>query len=75
MNYRIRVRGHLGPTWAAWFDGLEIANLPNGDAELVGDIGDEAALHGLLLKVRDLGLPLLAVRRLKSRPQHRGAAS
>jgi hypothetical protein len=71
VNYRIRVRGHLGPTWSAWFDGLDISNLPNGDAELVGDLRDEAALHGLLLKVRDLGLPLLAVRRLNTRPPHR----
>jgi hypothetical protein len=75
VNYRIRVRGHLGPTWSPWFDGLEITNLPNGDAELVGELGDEAALHGLLLKVRDLGLPLLGVRRLKSRPHRRGATS
>jgi hypothetical protein len=60
--YRIRVRGHLGPQWSAWFDGLTVTNLPGGVAELAGPLADQAALHGVLLKVRDLGLPLLSVR-------------
>ena len=59
--YQIRVRGHLSDAWAEWFDGLAIENLPNGDALLSGPVADKAALHGLLIKVRDLNLTLLAV--------------
>jgi hypothetical protein len=57
-DYEIRVRGHLGATWAAWFDGLSIANDDDGTCVLRGPIVDQAALHGLLQKLRDLGLPL-----------------
>jgi hypothetical protein len=59
--YEIRVKGHLDPRWSEWFDGLEITNLENGEALLSGEIVDQAALHGVLAKVRDLGLPLVAV--------------
>jgi hypothetical protein len=59
--YEIRVKGHLGESWSDWFDGLEVINLANGEALLSGDIVDQAALHGALTKVRDLGLPLVAV--------------
>ena len=59
--YEIRVKGHLGIRWSEWFDGLEITNLENGEAVLSGEIPDQAALHGVLAKVRDLGLPLVAV--------------
>ena len=59
--YEIRVKGHLGGRWSEWFDGLEITNLENGEALLSGEIADQAALHGVLAKVRDLGLPLIAV--------------
>lgn len=59
--YEIRVRGHLSDTWAEWFDGLAIENLPNGESLLSGPVADKAALHGLLTKVRDLNLTLLAV--------------
>ena len=59
--YEIRVKGHLGERWSEWFDGLEITNLEDGEALLSGEIMDQAALHGVLAKVRDLGLPLLAV--------------
>jgi hypothetical protein len=59
--YEIRVRGHLPETWAEWFDGLTIENLPNGESFLSGPVADKAALHGLLTKVRDLNLTLLAV--------------
>ena len=59
--YEIRVKGHLDAHWTAWFDGLEITNLENGEAVLSGEIVDQAALHGMLAKVRDLGLPLIAV--------------
>ena len=59
--YQIRVRGHLSDVWAEWFDGLTIENLPNGESLLSGPVADKAALHGLLTKVRDLNLTLLAV--------------
>jgi hypothetical protein len=62
--YEIRVKGHLDSRWSEWFDGLEITNLENEEAMLSGDITDQAALHGLLTRVRDLGLPLVGVRRL-----------
>ena len=59
--YGIRVKGHLDGRWSEWFDGLAIANVENGDALLSGEIVDQSALHGVLAKVRDLGLPLIAV--------------
>jgi hypothetical protein len=59
--YQIRLKGHLGPQWAAWFAGLTLTLEENGDTLLTGPVADQAALHGLLRKVRDLGLPLLAV--------------
>lgn len=62
--YQIRVRGHLAPKWSEWFDGLRIANEANGEATLTGPVADQAALLGLLVKVRDLGLPLLALTRV-----------
>ncbi len=67
--YNIRVKGHLDERWSDWFDGLEITNLENGEAMLHGNIVDQAALHGVLAKVRDLGLPLMAVSRVKSVPE------
>ena len=60
-SYHIRVKGHLDPSWSAWFDDLTITNEANGDAVLTGPIIDQAALHGVLIKVRDLGLTLLAI--------------
>ena len=67
--YEIRVKGHLDGRWSEWFDGLTIANVENGDALLSGEIVDQSALHGVLNKVRDLGLPLMAVSRIKSMPE------
>ena len=64
MCYQIRVQGHLDSTWSEWFDGLTIANLANGETLLAGELADQAALHGMLIKIRDLGLPLLAVSRV-----------
>ena len=61
VAYQIRIRGHLGPQWADWFDGLTITLEDNGDTLLTGPVIDQAALHGLLKKVRDLGLPLVSV--------------
>lgn len=60
-SYVITVRGHLDAHWSVWFDGLTITNGANGEALLVGPVTDQAALHGLLIKIRDLGLPLIAV--------------
>jgi hypothetical protein len=59
--YQIRVRGHLGREWAGWFEGLNITLEDNGDSLLTGTVVDQAALHGLLKKIRDLGLPLVSV--------------
>ena len=67
--YEIRVKGHLDGRWSEWFDGLTIAHVENGDALLSGDIVDQSALHGVLNKVRDLGVPLMAVHRIKSMPE------
>ncbi len=61
INYIITVRGHLHDHWAAWFEGLTITNGPDGETTLAGPVADQAALHGLLMKIRDLGLPLIAV--------------
>jgi hypothetical protein len=65
MVYQIRLQGHLNPQWTEWFEGLTITLEDNGDTRLTGPVVDQAALHGLLRKVRDLGLPLLSVNRLK----------
>ena len=59
--YEIRLKGHLNARWAAWFDGLSVAHKDDGTTVLAGPVADQAALHGLLQKVRDLGLPLIAV--------------
>jgi hypothetical protein len=61
MTCQIRLKGHLGQQWSAWFEGLVITLEDNGETLLEGPVVDQAALHGLLRKVRDLGLPLLAV--------------
>jgi len=59
--YQIRVKGHLGHEWTDWFEGLTITLEEDGDTLLTGPVIDQAALHGLLKKVRDLGLPLVSV--------------
>ncbi len=66
--YQIRIEGHLGPAWTAWFSGLSIALEDNGDTLLTGPVVDQAALHGLLKKVRDLGVLLVSVNRLEPGP-------
>ena len=59
--YEIRLKGHLEARWVKWFNGLAIKLEDNGDTLLTGPVVDQAALHGLLKRVRDLGLPLLSV--------------
>ncbi len=66
MLYQIRIKGHLGSQWTDWFGGLFITLEDNGDTLLTGPVVDQAALHGLLKKVRDLGLPLVSVSPVES---------
>jgi hypothetical protein len=62
--YEIRLKGHLDAKWADWFDGLTITRADNGETLLRGPVVDQAALHGVLRKVRDLGLPLVSVNQI-----------
>jgi hypothetical protein len=63
MIYQIRVRGQLDPEWTDWFEGLTITQ-DDGETLLTGPLADDAALHGILKKARDLGMPLLSVNRI-----------
>ena len=65
MVYQIRIQGHLDSQWTDWFDGLIVTLEANGDTLLTGAVVDQAALHGLLKKVRDLGMPLISAIRLE----------
>jgi len=64
--FKIRLQGHLDTRWASWFDGLTITLTEDGDTVLTGPVVDQPALHGLLKKVRDLGIPLLSVCHISS---------
>jgi hypothetical protein len=66
--YQIRIKGHLGPEWSDWFGGLTVTLEANDETLLCGPVVDQAALHGLLKKVRDLGMPLLSVNRVELGP-------
>ncbi len=66
--YQIRVKGYLDSQWSDWFDGLKFTSEENGITLLTGSVIDQAALHGLLKKIRDLGLPLLSVNRIEPEP-------
>lgn len=68
MAYQIRIQGHLGRQWADWFGGMTITLEDKGETLLTGPVVDQAALHGLLRKVRDLGMPLLSVNRVTPAP-------
>ena len=68
-RYEIRVHGHLHSRWSAWFDGLELTHENDGTTTISGLVADQAALHGLLRKVRDVGLPLIAVAQIEPRPR------
>ena len=63
VHYEITVQGVLGPRWSDWFDGLLLTSGADGRTTITGPVADQAALHGLLTRIRDLGLPLLTVRR------------
>ena len=63
VHYEITVEGILDPRWSAWFDGLQLTSDTASRTVIAGPVADQAALHGLLARIRDLGLPLLAVRR------------
>ena len=67
-QYEIRIKGHLDDKWADWFEGLTITRADNGETLLRGSVVDQAALHGVLRKVRDLGLPLLSVVQVERKP-------
>jgi hypothetical protein len=64
-SYEIRLKGHLEPRWADWFDGLTLTRCSDGTTVIRGLVVDQSALHGLLQRVRDLGLPLISVTRVE----------
>lgn len=67
-TYTIRIQGHLSPRWSEWFEDMEISHSCNGETCLTGPLPDQAALFGMLLKIRDLGLELLAVESKADQP-------
>jgi hypothetical protein len=78
VQYEIRVDGHIDTRWAAWFEGLSLATEDDGTTVLRGSVLDQAALHGLLQKLRDVGIPLISLRRIEPSitegpaPRHEG---
>ena len=74
-SYEIRVQGHLDRRWSAWFDGMTLLADDDGSTLISGQVADQAALHGLIQKVRDLGLPLISVTHQQTGPLETGTAS
>lgn len=72
-RYEIRLKGHLAGRWAAWFDGMTLTTHSDGTTSLEGPVVDQAALHGLLAQLRDVGLPLLSVTPLGTDPRSSSA--
>jgi hypothetical protein len=70
LRYEIRLKGHLDSRWAAWFDGLTHTNENDGTTAIRGPVVDQAALHGLLQRLRDVGLPLISVTQLDPNQPH-----
>jgi hypothetical protein len=64
-HYEIRTKGTLGEEWSLWFDGMSVKATTNGETIIAGPVTDQSALHGLLLKIRNLGLPLLSLQRIE----------
>ncbi len=75
MVYQIRIKGHLGAEWTDWFEGFAITLEEDGDTLLTGPIVDQAALYGLLKKVRDLGMPLVSVNPVGPEPSNTSGGS
>ena len=67
-TYQIKLKGHLNQSWADWFDEMTFIHESDGTTTLTGEIIDQSALHGLLKKIRDLGLPLISVNQIDSKP-------
>lgn len=66
LVYTIHIKGELDPCWSTWFEGLTVVTADNGETSITGTVVDQAELHGLLNKIRDLGLPLISVMKLAS---------
>ena len=67
MFYEIRVQGHIGESWSSWFEGMSIRHEESGETVLSGPLVDEAALHGVLMRIADLGLPVIEVKRKETK--------
>ncbi|WP_372594212.1 hypothetical protein [Actinotalea sp.] len=70
LTYAIRVQGRIGHRWSAWFEGLDISSAEDGTTTIQGVVADQAALHGLLHKVRDVGLPIVSVTQVATDHTH-----
>jgi hypothetical protein len=70
--YQIRIKGHLNSTWSGWLDGLTVIHEGDGTTVLTGPVVDQPALHGLLTRIRDLGLPLLSVQQVDDDQREKG---
>ena len=73
-QYEIRVKGHLGSRWSAWFDGLSLTSEDDGTTVIRGPVPDQAALHGLLSKLRDVGIPLVSLAQVLPDATHEPSA-